>query len=467
MPEILFGTVRKRGDLSLPPHVHDAIERVHETTQDCLGYLRQDDPKTKAATIVYGKVRNDWIAALQSLPSLVGQTLTRTTSTGREVSVTITSENLIRIRAIVGAVYELAQQYSVTNERIEPVVPVTRPLATAVATKLANVSYRTWTEWMPWLHLAGVVVYQHGTHTHPSLIGIPSLYRAHVHETRQVLKGRFVNGFTVSVSDKEVAKRGRWWEPICGVLLDEISDAHERAAAYAQRLMTWCERAGQALIKKRDAILEHVVNRSEQGALVYASRRLETARQAKAITLLRYRKEACLSDHQRLARRRTMDALDRAILNAEREVRAAHEQEGNSPARAMAAVGHKALNERPLWGGGGSGSSNDLQDYYVVLEGKAAQASPAKPDVRPTAVIDVATHQNTPSRRPPAPEAGQEGVRGVSGSPPAPSADETLTGLAKTAREVVEAAGNAAAAAAAHFALFTGKKPVPIPAGAG
>lgn len=385
-----------RGDTSLPGHVDAAIERAHAVTQAALSYLHAPTPRTKAARRAVAAVYADQKAALTSLEALSGQVLVRTTSTGKTQALVVTRRQVGQMRAVLDGVYGLMRKWCGVAQAVDPVVPVTRLLGSEMASKALTTSTRTWTKWLPWLHVAGLVVYQPGSTNHPTLIGLPSLYLSHRSESREALQRHRVDGYGLA-DDHEVARRGRWWEPICTALLDEVEDVTDRCRRFAALVVEWTTRWEQAARKKFGALVDRVARRSEKRGEKHAVMRVEEVLAKRAAVLAHYEATPAKTADEATARRQVLRDLDRSLVVAQSALERLKQMNdsGQGPVRAVADFAARALQSVSSNGGGRTACNrNDPSDFFEVIRpktemhpsGAVVVAATPRPDATPPTI---------------------------------------------------------------------------------
>jgi hypothetical protein len=423
-----------------------ARRRAVKCTQDALYYLHVDVVDSKPARAAMAAVRADRQRTLKALRALVGTELVRRTRPspgypdGVEHRIVVTPRNLGHLRAAVDGLYGLARKLAGVEERVEPVIPTSRPLGCSMASKVVETKTRTWTKWLPWLHVAGVVVYQPGDRDHCSLVALPSLYRAHVVDARAVVKDRREKGFGVAdATTTELARRGRWWEPICRTLLDEVSDAQERASTFAAHVDRWKEQVMVKAAAKAEAVLDRIASAVVVDVVEGVADRVANAEAR--VAQLKQLVDADAGGNDAVARwladarkRRLNDAERRLML--ERQALKAAEAEaaaGTSAPATIAQLGRAALRRAiSRVGGGTKRHRNDPVLCFAKSGGQQSAASPpgkvaAAPPKNgqgpaPSALVDDNIKGHDTKTLSPAPAASRPGTeeagKGVGASAP-------------------------------------------------
>lgn len=275
--------IRSRTGALVPSHVDAAIERAHEATRDAVRYLSTEAPQeTRSARRIAALAYHAHREALEIVGALEGHTLERDTLEGRAY-LRVTPRVLTSLRACLDACYGLARKWCAVERTISPVVPMTRAVGVSMASRYASTSSRTWSRYLPWLHVAGLVVYLAGSDNHPTLVGLPHLARRSPGEARAALVDRRGRGF-LSWSDDEVARGGLWWRPVVDAMLDDDGDVWARLAHFDGLVEEWRYRVAEAAKAKQAAILERIASKRPGARPVVnaALRRQRTAAESAA-----------------------------------------------------------------------------------------------------------------------------------------------------------------------------------------
>jgi len=318
----------KRNDRDVPRHIVAAMEKATLCGVDALDFIPREAHRRKQGKRVSRLQKqveapawNELQRLVQhAIPAVVGQTLTRTTSTGATQTVTVTLEAATTMTQILIGVHGLLIDHTRDAKRIEAIVPITHKTLSAWCSRegRAHIKERTLSKWLPWLQELGLVLYQPGTHTHCSLVAFPGLYAERITEARLTTQDRLQHGFGgPAAREKELSKRGRWWRPICAALLDEFHDVHARASSLAGHIVAWIKACVQAAADKAAVVVTRIAARKERDALVTAKDRLERAERDRDDAKARLSLAPPRLDVRRALRQRVSDA-EVAVLEARR-----------------------------------------------------------------------------------------------------------------------------------------------------
>lgn len=326
------------------------------------------------ARVVYQYKRR----ALQDLRALVGKRLERVHPlTGEGESLVVTPRVMHALCALVDALLANVRKRSVGMGDLQPLTPLTR----ALTSRLAIVSQRSFTRWMPWLEAAGVVLYQHGRNQHCGLVGFPELYRLGYPHTRAVVEAH--------LHASELHDEDRWWwAPMCRALLKtDVAGAELRAELRADSLATRVERRSYE-VNKTAAINARICATKAAELELQRAKHLEERRKRDARRDQQQREDleraaaaelqafAALDDNRRriaIEERKRKRALDAAELEArvrESELEHVLSKAANPP----------AIVNLPVPPRGQSGARNHdqtLSDQFT-RSGSTAPASPAR-----------------------------------------------------------------------------------------
>lgn len=225
------------------------VERAVRVTRAAMWWMKEKRPSSKERREELRRAlsaHKAWV--MRSIEALAGKTLERVnprTGEGERLEV---DQQIVRTwRDIASSLLWQLSLRTLAMGELQPLSEITR----AKTSRTSRVSARTFTTWMPWLEVAGVLLYHHGRSRHPGVVGFPELYRTHVEECRHVV------GMHMTAAQLSDENRW-WWAPMCRALLES-----ERASRKDESAGDARGELAAAIVEVEAARLEHERHKTE------------------------------------------------------------------------------------------------------------------------------------------------------------------------------------------------------------